>query len=147
MTNDVKGESNNISGKGLAKLLGVDPRDYRILYPNLKEKGYCPGMDLVSHTEYCQGMWTVMDVLKEDKNYQLPIPTYITDAERGYRSGEVWTDEINDIAYLYIGKGKEDVDVVLNLGGGTGKRGEIQTGKINGKFQNDIFFDKRVFPR
>lgn len=140
-------KSNSISGKGLAKLLGVNPNDYQALYPNMKEKGYCPCMDLTSHTLYCQGMLSVMDALKKDKNYQLPIPTYPTSSVRKYKSGEVWIDEAYKIAYLYIGKSKDNLDVVLNLGGETSKKGEIQTGRINEKFQEEIFFDRRVFPK
>jgi len=143
----LKKEPNQISGKTLSKILGVNPREYKVLYPNIHEKGYCPGMDLMGHTQDCQGMMTAMDALKRNKSYQLPIPTMTISTPRAYKSGEIWIDEMYKIAYLYIGKSKNDMDVVLNLGGETSKRGEIQTGKINKKFDNEIFFDRRVFPK
>ncbi len=135
------------NGKTLANVLRVHPKDYKVLYPNIKEPGYCPCMDLTGRTKYCNGMITVMDALKRSKKYELPDSLRTVSAVKKFKSGEVWIDETLRIAYLYIGKQNQDKDVVLNLGGETEKKGEIQVGKVNEKYAEEIFFDKKVFPK
>lgn len=136
-----------INGKNLGRILKADLKEYKKLYPNARERGYCPCMDLTSHTQYCNGMITVMDALKKRKEYELPDSIRTVSGVREYKSGEVWLDENSRIAYLYIGKDNNDQDVVLNLGGETTKKGEIIVGKVNEKYDQDIFFDKKVFPK
>lgn len=136
-----------INGKNLAKILKVNPKDYKELYPNRKEAGYCPCMDLFSHTEYCNGMLTVIEAFNRKHKYEIPDSIRTISSARNYKSGEVWIDKTLKIAYLYIGKNKEDKDVVLNLGGETSNAGKIMTGRVNKKHEEDIFFEKRVFPK
>lgn len=149
-----KAKTTSISGKELAKFLNINPRKYRVLYPNIKEKGYCPGMDLSIHTSECQGMYTVMNALKikEINGFETEeiekFPAGIRRNDLGkYKSGEVYVDDVLNVAYLYLGKSSKDEDIVLNLGGNTKHKGNIQRGHINRKKDNDIFFDKKLFPR
>jgi hypothetical protein len=161
MTNPLEDEVKTISGKELADFLNVIPSDYKVLYPNMnreyKEKvkkverirrgtHYCACYDLGIDWVNCQGMLTVMDAFKipEIKDF----PARIIPITWGkYKSGDVLIDDRFEIGYLYIGKSSEDEDVVLNLGGDTDKKGEIQRGSVNRRENNMLFSTRKVFPK
>jgi hypothetical protein len=153
MKKNLEEKTRTISGKELAEFLGVRPWDYRVLYPHLGEKDYCPCVDVGTDPRDCQKMLTVMEALDEKRKIK-DFPertTRITSGRR--RSGDVLIDDVIDIAYLYIGKiinpvRKKDVDVVLNLGGVTSEWGKIQRGYMNKTIHNNkLFFSKNIFPK
>ena len=138
-------KTKTISGKDLCTLLGVRPGDYTSLYPNRAESNYCPCIDLAIGGE-CHGMLTVMQVLTKNEIKEFPEGTAKVD-DREYRSGEVWIDKSYDIAYLYIGQSPKGRDVVLNLGGDTSNKGNIEVGHIDKRLKYIFSFDKKVFPK
>jgi hypothetical protein len=137
-----------ISGKDLCTLMGVRVRDYVQLYPGRNEEGYCACMDLGDKLlhENCNGMLTVMKVLTKNELTEFPEETVrVSDGE--YRSGEVWIDQCERIAYLFVGQLPNKKDVILNLGGETYNQGNFEIGYINGKKPTGrIHFSKKVFP-
>ncbi|MBT3297612.1 hypothetical protein HN385_01705 [archaeon] len=66
--------------------------------------------------------------------------------EGEYKTGEIWKDTYYDVIYLYVGKFNEEKDVVINLGGDTGRMGCLEQGVINSGDEGRIFFDKKLFP-
>jgi len=147
-----------IPGQDLQEFLSAKSADYAILYPHLGEEGYCPGMDLlIKHEKHehglCKKMFTVMDVLEKMETLNFPKNIMRINALGRYKTGEVWVDDMFNIAYLYLGKlheGKyvwKEKDVVLNLGGETSDYGEILIGHIGNAKEKKIFFNRRVFPK
>lgn len=55
---------NEISGKDLAELMGINPQDYIQLYPNREKSGYCPCRDILVGD--CHGTDTVMRALTRE---------------------------------------------------------------------------------
>ena len=150
MSEKIKEEKTiNISGKDLCTLMGVRVRDYVPLYPSRNGEGYCPCIDLGDKElhENCNGMFTVMKVLTRNELAEFPEETLkITEGE--YRSGEVWIDGCERIAYLFVGQLPDKKDVVLNLGGETYNQGNFEIGYINSKKPTGrIYFSKKVFPK
>ena len=151
MTKNIEDITKTISGGELAKFLNIHPADYNVLYPNRKGHRtrlgdkYCPCIDLGINSDMCQGVLTVMDALKIPEIKDFPVKILPVTFGK-YKSGDVLVDEGFDIAYLYIGKSFNDEDVVLNLGGDTGERGNIQRGYVNNKEDNTLFCTKRLFP-
>ena len=141
-------KTKTISGKDLSEFLGVKPGDYNILYPNKPRDGginYCPCIDIAIGGE-CHGMVTVMDALTRNEIKEFPQGT--TNVSEGkYQSGDVWIDKSCDIAYLIIGQSPAGRDVVLNLGGDTYNKGNIELGLIAKKDMSVLFLEKKVFPR
>jgi hypothetical protein len=138
-----------ISGKDLCTLMGVRVKDYVPLYPRRDTiDDYCACMDLGDKPlhENCNGMLTVMQVLTKNELAEFPEATVkVSDGE--YKSGEVWIDKCEKIAYLLVGQLPNKKDVVLNLGGETYNQGNFEIGYINGKKPTGrIHFDKKVFP-
>jgi hypothetical protein len=140
----IEEKTKTISGKELSTLLGVQPKDFMVLYPRRKEPGYCPCIDL--GVKECKGMRKAVNLLTRNEISEFPYGTArVIDGE--YKSGEVWIDEHNNLAYLYIGKSPSGRDVVLNLGGNICVQGNIMVGYINNeKRLEKLYFDKKVFP-
>ncbi|MGY4884780.1 MAG: hypothetical protein ACP5NZ_04350 [Nanobdellota archaeon] len=126
--------------------LNLTPRDYRIIYPGLEKENYCPGEDLLLEHGNCQKMVTAMNPLRKGIR---GFPKHImrVNGLGRYKTGEVWVDDRFNIAYLYLGKLPDGRDVVYNLGGETSKWKTVQAGYINKTKKNEIFFDRRVFPK
>jgi hypothetical protein len=126
----------------------VKVRDYVPLYPARNEEGYCPCMDLGDKElhENCNGMLTVMKVLTKNELAEFPEGT-VRVSEGEYKSGEVWIDKCDRIAYLFVGQLPNKKDIVLNLGGETYNQGNFEIGYVNGKKPTGrINFNKKVFP-
>jgi hypothetical protein len=96
--------------------------------------------------ENCNGMLTVMKVLTKNELAEFPEGT-VRVSEGEYKSGEVWIDKCDRIAYLFVGQLPNKKDIVLNLGGETYNQGNFEIGYVNGKKPTGrINFNKKVFP-
>ena len=57
-----------INGKNLGRILNADLKEYKELYPNRKEKGYCACIDLVmlKNVKECLQLWMCWKKRKYD---------------------------------------------------------------------------------
>ncbi len=133
-------KTNNVSGKELEEMIGINPEDYVGLYSGLGEKNYCPCKDIKIEGR-CKGMITVMEAFKQEEIEGVPLKIKAV-REGKYRTGDIYVDNMFDLVYLYLGKSPRGRDVALNLGGG------IEIGNINkNRTRGKLRFDRKVFPR
>jgi hypothetical protein len=120
-----------ITGKDLADVIGVDPRQYESfsLPKTSGEQTYLEPKELFTEKR------------------TITIPTVIKRVGDGkWKSGEIWMDTFYEVMYLYIGKTYEGKDLALQLGGDALCRGQLEIGVINSGREDRIFFDKKLFP-
>jgi len=123
-----------ISGKDLAKLIRINPRQYdKFSLPR-----FGGGHSYLEPRE-----------IFSDGKVITNFPVGVERVSRGkYKSGDVWMDTFYDVMSLYIGKTHEGKDLVIRLGGDTPNAGQLEQGVINSEEDEDgrIFFDRKLFP-
>jgi hypothetical protein len=119
-----------ISGRDLAKLMGVDPKQYQQF----------------SVHRFGHSALDPKDIFGDGK-IVTNFPEGVKRVARGkYKSGEVWMDTGYEVIYLYIGRTLKGKDVVMELGGDTPYAGTLEQGLINSGGKCRIFFDQKLFP-